>query len=223
MYWFISGRWKSFAYCGSVFTRNCRKGLGLLSEFLKADQSAADVDLNRRLFGALPLTLLFLSPLCLSLSLSYFLHELGLNRPMLLRFLWCTHHGQSPLTSAGWQSGVEWLATEDKLPRYDLELLNLWQTHSRRGQSAPLCLFKSVSPSLSPFLSFMLVAIKFGNEFPPRAARRKQTPGTCTSLLQQWCFVANNQLLWCFWVLFFFFMSRSGPESGHHLTHSGPA
>lgn len=70
------------------------------------------------------------------------------------------HHGQSPQTSAGWQSGVKWLATEDKLSRYDLELLNLLKIYNKRAGN------QSHSVSRALYLSVMIIAIKLGNGLP---------------------------------------------------------
>lgn len=67
--------------------------------------------------------------------------------------LWCTYHGQSPQTSAGWQSGVEWLTAQDKLSRYNLELLNLSQI--QREWAGNQSHSVSLNLSVSLYLSFL--------------------------------------------------------------------
>lgn len=124
--------------------------------------------------------------------------------------LWCTYHGQSPQTSAGWQSGVEWLTAQDKLSRYNLELLNLSQTQREgaSGQSVSLCLFKSVSLSL--FLSFRQLNLA-ANFLVQSDKKQKKNRNLYVCVL--------TGMFGCFtWWLFK--MSLRGWESGQRLGHS---
>lgn len=86
-------------------------------------------------------------------------------------------------TSAGWQSGVKWLAVQDKLSRYDLELLNLSQIPSETAVNQSL--------NLSLYLSFCLSG-SWQLNFP-KAKKKKNF----RDQLLQWCFAANSRLSWC--------------------------
>lgn len=89
--------------------------------------------------------------------------------------LWSTYHGQSPQTSSGWQSGVKWLATQDKLSRYNLELLNLYtakvgnQSHSIYWNMSLYLSFFSAATSLS----LKRKAIKLGSVYSSPDSQRK--------------------------------------------------
>lgn len=73
-------------------------------------------------------------------------------------------------TSAGWQSGVKWLAAQDKLSRYDLELLNLSQIPSETAVNQSL--------NLSLYLSFCLLG-SWQLNFPKAGRQKKKTSGIC--------------------------------------------
>lgn len=101
--------------------------------------------------------------------------------------LWSTYHGQSPQTSAGWQSGVEWLAARDKLSREPTILNSLTYRIYKAGGGGNQS--HSVPLNWSLYLSFSLPGSWQSNLAVNFLAGRE-----CVCCYSDLRFSANNRL-----------------------------
>lgn len=207
-----------FASPGVVNMKYYHVVFGLFFPLLKTDQCAAEIELNRRLQRLVHCCWLnFVSPLLFAVSLSLRLPPWTQAEPppycrgFMIYVSWSVTPNRRWL--AEWRRVVSNTRQTIQIRSWTLELIANIQRES--GQSVSLRLFKSVSLSL--FLSFRLMAIKLGSEFPS-TARQKETLQEPACLC---CYSdVSLQTIASHDGCFYEFERR---EPGHRLTHSSPA